>query len=90
MLGWFFVGMKSNIKELPDIILKASQLGFTSLYVAPLNPPVQGQRASYFEYYEKENLISKENDRELLEEMLSRANKNSPKVGMNFSSGYSI
>lgn len=54
-LGWYFVAHKSNFRELPDIVLKASELGFHALYVAPLNQPTSGQYESYTGYFAEQN-----------------------------------
>lgn len=87
-LGWFFVGMKSNIGELKDVIEFASLKKFSSLYVAPLNIPVEGQKLDYFEFYNKQNLLSNDSDKLILFDNILLATNISKNYNIEFRSGY--
>lgn len=70
VLGWFFVAMRSNIQELPQIASMAPVFGFKSIYVAPLSPFVLDQNEFYANFYDNENLTGRESDKALLKKIL--------------------
>jgi len=72
-IGWYFVASKSNIREIPAIIERASELNFNSLYITHLNQPTQEQGRSYFDYYRKESMMRSEEDKSFLQTALSEA-----------------
>lgn len=88
VLGWFFVAMKSNIQELPQIASVASVLGFKSIYVNPLDPVAQNLKEFYADFYDNENLTSKEPDKALLRKILADSEKIANNKNITLSSGF--
>jgi len=65
LIGWYFVGCRSNIAEVPHIVSQAIDLGFSSFFFSHLNMPTSEQWPSYHQYYENENLRGTDADRKL-------------------------
>jgi len=86
-MAWYFVASRSNFEELPQIVSKAADLGFSSIYVAQLNEPVDGQYDSYFRFFDQENLATDERDRARLGDVLALGANLARERGLSFRVG---
>jgi hypothetical protein len=86
-LGWYFVACKSNIGELQNVIARAIELGFRSIFVSHLNKPTPEQWRSYFDFYRQESLFRTESERSIFNSEVSRARDFAITNGLKFYSG---
>ena len=87
VLLWFFVGMKSNLPELPRVLERAVELGFQALYVERLIPSNTWMKQEYRDFYDRENLVSPD-DQPWVKETLQKSKELAAKLGIGFSTGY--
>ena len=86
-IGWYFVACKSNVAEVPNVVRRANELGFSSLFLSHLNKPTPEQWRSYYDHYEVENLLGNERDRLMFRDARDTAQAMATECGMEFYSG---
>ena len=88
ILLWFFVGMKSTLHELPEMLRRAAELGFQALYMERLITADAHMKSSYKDYYARENLVSTPEDLQRLREAVEEAQELAAALGVGFTNGY--
>ena len=86
--GWYFVASRSNIHELPDIVRKADELGFSSIFVSHLNAPTSEQWGTYSDFYAAESLLDCVESKDLLRSKVDEARLIASEANIAFSTGY--
>ena len=86
-IGWYFVACRSNIGEVPTVVQRAYELGFSSFFISHLNKPTHEQWESYHAHYDAENLLQNDIDRAVFTEAQSLAEAMANERGMEFYAG---